>query len=268
MAKAIKRSVPTGPFIHDDDDCNCEPFVDSESAARLDMKWRLARYEAPVAHVLKKTMLPAEAKAVYRAYVLDEESLKLSRFMIKEGVPQVHVSSIKRAMRVVVCFSLLTSHLLIVLSYYNSASLLFWNWRKLFVIACLCETCILFPVVFYAGFTAGNPMEYVLKYLETQKSKRSRLPERSSVEDRTGVACIAVVAVLALLFVALMMYMKMRESHEVGLNLPNRWKLYDMHGNVDEGCLNWNSPLWYGKDPRGFPVGSDRMRRGGNWWIS
>ena len=26
MAKAIKRSVPTGPFVHDDEDCNCEPF--------------------------------------------------------------------------------------------------------------------------------------------------------------------------------------------------------------------------------------------------
>lgn len=128
---------------------------------------------------------------------------------VKEGVPQIHVLSIKRAMRVVVCFSLLTLHLLIVLSYYNSASLLFWSWRKLFVIACLCETCILFPVVFYAGFAAGNPMEYVLKYLETQKSKRSRLPERCSVEDRTGVACIAVVTVLALLLVALMMHMKM-----------------------------------------------------------
>lgn len=58
-----------------------------------------------------------------------------------------------------------------------------------------------------------------------------------------------------------------KQTHEVGLKLPNRWKLYDMHGNVDEWCLNWNSPLWYGKDPRGFPAGSSRMLRGGNWWI-
>ncbi len=60
----------------DDEDCGCEPSVDSESAAQLDVKWRLARHEAAVAHVLEKTMLPAKAKAVYRAYVLEEEPLK------------------------------------------------------------------------------------------------------------------------------------------------------------------------------------------------
>lgn len=56
-----------------------------------------------------------------------------------------------------------------------------------------------------------------------------------------------------------------RQPHEVGLKLPNRWKLYDMHGNVFEWCLNRNSPSWYGDDPRGFSVGSYRMVRGGHW---
>ena len=58
-----------------------------------------------------------------------------------------------------------------------------------------------------------------------------------------------------------------QQTHEVGLKLPNRWKLYDMHGNVAEWCLNRNSPLWYGNDPRGFSVGTYRMQRGGAWAV-
>lgn len=56
-------------------------------------------------------------------------------------------------------------------------------------------------------------------------------------------------------------------THEVGLKLPNRWKLFDMHGNVYEWCLNKNSPLWYVNDPRGFSVGMYRMQRGGAWVV-
>jgi hypothetical protein len=55
------------------------------------------------------------------------------------------------------------------------------------------------------------------------------------------------------------------QTHEVGLKLPNSLKLYDMHGNVSEWCLNRNSPLWYGNNPRGYSVGSYRMKRGGSW---
>lgn len=55
-------------------------------------------------------------------------------------------------------------------------------------------------------------------------------------------------------------------THEVGLKPSNKWGLFDMHGNVAEWCLNRNSPLWYGPDPRGFSVGSYRTTRGGNWF--
>lgn len=58
------------------------------------------------------------------------------------------------------------------------------------------------------------------------------------------------------------------QTHDVGLKLPNKWGLYDMHGNVSEWCLNRNSPLWYCTDPRGFSVGLYRMRRGGDWYAA
>ena len=51
----------------------------------------------------------------------------------------------------------------------------------------------------------------------------------------------------------------------VGLYAPNAWGLYDMHGNIQEWCLDWHGNLFVNTDPLGSVSGSRRVMRGGSW---
>ena len=53
----------------------------------------------------------------------------------------------------------------------------------------------------------------------------------------------------------------------VGSFPANAWGLYDMHGNVWQGCNDWHGG-YSGKDvtdPKGPKAGKDRVLRGGSW---
>ncbi len=57
------------------------------------------------------------------------------------------------------------------------------------------------------------------------------------------------------------------KTHPVAQKQPNKWGLYDMHGNVWEWCQDWYGDYPSGDvaDPVGPDSGSVRVFRGGGW---
>ena len=77
----------------DDPGADVEATVDSDTAALIDAKWRLARRKAAVEWALTKTALSPQSKAVYRAYVIEERSI--GDVAVAFGISRNSVSQIK-----------------------------------------------------------------------------------------------------------------------------------------------------------------------------
>lgn len=90
--KAQVRAVDCHVSL-DNDKSPVEVSVPSETAAIIDAKWRLARQAAAVEHVLTKTALSAQSKAVYRAYV--QEGHSIGEVAKAFGIPKNSVSQVK-----------------------------------------------------------------------------------------------------------------------------------------------------------------------------
>jgi formylglycine-generating enzyme required for sulfatase activity/Tol biopolymer transport system component len=59
------------------------------------------------------------------------------------------------------------------------------------------------------------------------------------------------------------------KPHPVGQKQPNRWGLYDVHGNTWQWCNDWYGETYYAQsspeNPRGPATGKMRVLRGGAW---
>jgi len=55
-------------------------------------------------------------------------------------------------------------------------------------------------------------------------------------------------------------------THIVGTKIPNRWGLYDMHGNMCEWCIDWFGTMAYGTNPACYGTTGFRVLRGGGWY--
>jgi len=78
-------------------------LVDTRDAGcELDLKWKLARHEAAVDHVLTKTALSAQSKGIYRSYVIDERPLRdvAQHFGVSENVVAKVKSRVERMIAV------------------------------------------------------------------------------------------------------------------------------------------------------------------------
>jgi len=59
--------------------------------------------------------------------------------------------------------------------------------------------------------------------------------------------------------------------HTAGRMPPNRWGLYDMHGNIQEWCRDWYDEKFYAgtenTDPENTTKSDRRVLRGGHWGL-
>lgn len=67
--------------------------VDSDAAIAMDVQWKMALHESAVEHVLTKTALAEQSKAVYRAYAIEERPL--DEVAAKFGITKNYASQIK-----------------------------------------------------------------------------------------------------------------------------------------------------------------------------
>lgn len=92
LVSLYRQDQARGAGLHVNID-DVEPAVPADVAEQIDMKWQLARHQSAIEHVLMKTAISAQSRAVYRAYVEDE--MPLDEVIAKFGVTKATVYKIK-----------------------------------------------------------------------------------------------------------------------------------------------------------------------------
>ena len=92
LVSLFRKDRARGAGLHVDID-DVEPSIPADVAEQIDVKWRMARHQSAIEHVLTKTAISAQSRAVYRAYVEDE--MPLDDVAAKFGVTPAAVYKIK-----------------------------------------------------------------------------------------------------------------------------------------------------------------------------
>jgi RNA polymerase sigma factor (sigma-70 family) len=74
LVSLYRKDQARGAGLHVDID-DVEPSVSADVAEQIDLKWRMARHQSAIEHVLTKTAISAQSRDIYRAYVEEERSL-------------------------------------------------------------------------------------------------------------------------------------------------------------------------------------------------
>ena len=92
LVSLFRKDRARGAGLHVDID-DVEPSVPADVAEQIDIKWRMARHQSAIEHVLTKTAISAQSRDIYRVYV--EEGRSLDEVAAQFGVTKAVVYKIK-----------------------------------------------------------------------------------------------------------------------------------------------------------------------------
>ena len=92
LVSLYRKDQARGAGLHVDID-DAEPSVSANVAEQIDLKWRMARHQSAIEHVLTKTAILAQSRDIYRAYV--EEGCSLDEVAAQFGVTKAVIYKIK-----------------------------------------------------------------------------------------------------------------------------------------------------------------------------
>ena len=74
LVSLYRKDQARGTGLHVDIE-DVEPTVPADVAEQIDIKWRMARHQSAIEHVLTKTAISAQSRDIYHAYVEEGRSL-------------------------------------------------------------------------------------------------------------------------------------------------------------------------------------------------
>ena len=92
LVSLYRKDQARGAGLHVDID-DAEPSVSANVAEQIDLKWRMARHQSAIEHVLTKTAISAQSRDIYRAYV--EDGRPLDEVVAQFGVTKAVIYKIK-----------------------------------------------------------------------------------------------------------------------------------------------------------------------------